>query len=222
MTTSIDGPRLAPVGGRATALVVLVHGYGANGEDLIGLADAWRGILPAVAFAAPNAPQTLPFEAVGGFQWFDLTFRDAEELWRGVRQSGPVLDRFIDAELARYRLDSSRVALVGFSQGTMMALHIGLRRRPAPAAILGYSGIIAGPGHLAADRTGWAAGEQPQILLVHGESDEVIPASALDVTVKSLAAAGVAASWHLSPGLGHGIDGQGLELGGRFLSQALG
>lgn len=222
MTTPIDGPRRAPVNGRASALVVLVHGYGANGEDLIGLADAWRGLLPSVAFAAPNAPQMLPYEAVGGFQWFDLTFRDAGELWRGVRQSGPALDRFIDAELARYRLDGSRLALVGFSQGTMLALHIGLRRRPAPAAILGYSGIIAGPEHLAADRAGWGAGEQPQILLVHGENDEVIPASALEVTVQSLAAAGVAASWHLSPGLGHGIDGNGLEIGGRFLSQVFG
>lgn len=222
MTTPIDGPRLAPVSGRATALVVLVHGYGAIGEDLIGLADVWREVLPDVAFAAPNAPQMLPFEAVGGFQWFDLTFRDAGELWQGVRQSGPLLDRFIDAELARYRLDAGRLALVGFSQGTMMALHIGLRRRPAPAAILGYSGIIAGPEHLAADRTGWGEGEQPQILLVHGEDDEVIPASALEMTVASLASAGFAASWHLSPGLGHGIDGQGLELGGRFLAQALG
>lgn len=222
MTTPIDGPRRAPVKGGATALVVLVHGYGANGEDLIGLADAWRAVLPTVAFVAPNGPQMLPYEAVGGFQWFDLTFRDAGELWRGVQQSGPVLDAFINAELARHGLDGSRLALVGFSQGTMMALHVGLRRRPAPAAILGYSGIIAGPEHLAADRAGWAAGEQPQILLVHGESDEVIAASALDMTVASLAAADVASSWHLSPGLGHGIDGQGLELGARFLLQALG
>lgn len=218
----LDGPRLAPRSGKADALVVLVHGYGANGADLIALGAAWRNVLPHAAFVAPDAPDELPFEAVGGYQWFDLTFRDADELWTGCRRAGPLLDAFIDAELARLGVLPSRLALVGFSQGTMLALHVGLRRAATPAAILGYSGIIAGPEHLKGDRAARADGDQPRILLIHGEDDAVIPADALPFTTNALAAAGIASAWHLAPGLEHGIDEEGLALGGRFLAQALG
>ncbi|MFV0368608.1 MAG: alpha/beta hydrolase [Hyphomicrobiaceae bacterium] len=221
MTATLDGPRLVAKNGKACSLVVLVHGYGANGEDLIGLAQAWRDVLPTTAFVAPNAPERLPFEAVGGYQWFDLTFRDPDELWQGCQRAGPLLDQFIDQELSRLSIDGSRLALVGFSQGTMLSLHVGLRRRPTPAAILGYSGIIAGPEHLEADRRGRPNTDQPPILLMHGEADEVIPSDALTFTTNALATAGLAAEWHLSPGLGHGIDMEGVEMGGRFLTRAL-
>lgn len=223
MNVDLDGPRRTPLSGKADSLVVLVHGYGANGDDLIELAGEWQQALPNTAFAAPNAPEPLPFAAIAGYQWFDLTFRDPGELWQGCVAAGPSLDRFVDRELDRLGLGltPSRLALVGFSQGTMLALHVGLRRKVAPAAILGYSGVIAGPEHLSADRHHRAPGDQPEILLVHGEADDVIPAEALSFTTTALAAAGIAASWHLSPGLGHGIDAEGVALGRRFLSKAL-
>lgn len=217
----LDGPRLDAKHGRADALVVLVHGYGANGEDLIALGEAWRDLLPGTAFAAPDGPEPLPHAAMGGFQWFDLTFRDPDELWKGCLRAGPLLDQFIDEELLRLGLSGDRLALVGFSQGTMLALHTGLRRATSPAAILGYSGVIAGPEHLEADRAGHAPGDQPPVLLVHGEMDNVIPVDALAFSTHALAEAGIASSWHRSPGLGHGIDEEGLALGGRFLLTSL-
>ncbi len=221
MMPDLDGPRRMPRHGRPDALVVLLHGYGANGDDLIGLADHWGALLPNAAFVAPNAPESLPFAGFNGFQWFALTTRSPEERWIGTQQAAPVLERFLALELMKLRLDIERLALVGFSQGTMLSLHVGLRLRTPPAAILGYSGIIAGPEYLAADREALGVSGQPPILLIHGEADDVIPAEALEITTNALADAGLTSSWHLSPGLGHGIDMQGLALGGRFLQQSL-
>ncbi|MEZ5926365.1 MAG: dienelactone hydrolase family protein [Hyphomicrobiaceae bacterium] len=215
---ALDGPRLMPEGDRPPRqLVVLLHGFGASGDDLIGLAEAWRDILPDAAFIAPHAPEGMPFADLAGRQWFALQSFTPDELWRGVRRAGPLLDALIDQELARVGLSSSDLALVGFSQGTMMALHVGVRRRIAPAAIVGFSGIIAGPEHL-----GEEIQSRPPILLVHGDQDEVIPAKALALTRDSLAAAQVVVEWHIRPGLGHGIDPVGLAMGGGFLRQAFG
>jgi phospholipase/carboxylesterase len=200
----------------AQGLVVLLHGYGANGDDLIGLAEAWAPHLPEAAFIAPHAPEELPF-AGAGLQWFPLTFRDPGELWRGVSLAGPALERLLDTELERYRLPPRRLALVGFSQGTMMALHVGVRRPDPIAGILGFSGIIAGPEHLAAGLR-----SRPPVTLVHGDSDEVIPVEALGFTRETLAAAGFAVAWHVRPGLGHGIDEPGLRIGASFLRSVLG
>lgn len=216
--TVLDGPRLMPESGRPPRqLVLLLHGFGASGDDLIGLAEAWRDPLPEAAFIAPHAPEGMPFADLAGRQWFGLQTFTPDELWRGVRRAGPLLDAFIDQELARLSLGSGDLALVGFSQGTMMALHVGLRRRIAPAAIVGYSGIIAGAEHLGDDIQ-----SAPPVLLVHGDQDEVIPAKALELTRDSLAAAQVVVEWHLRPGLGHGIDPIGLAMGGGFLRQAFG
>ena len=148
----LDGPRLEAASGSADALVVLLHGYGANGEDLIALGQEWRRALPRAAFVAPNAPEALPMAGMGGLQWFPLTMRDPTEYWRGVSAAGPGLAAFLEAELKRHRLPPQRLALVGFSQGTMMALHVGLRLNPPPAALIGYSGMLAGPEHLGACR----------------------------------------------------------------------
>lgn len=216
--TVLDGPRLMPESGRPPRqLVVLLHGFGASGDDLIGLAEAWRDPLPEAAFVAPHAPEAMPFADLSGRQWFALQSFTPDELWRGVNRAGPLLDAFIDQELARLGLGSGGLALVGFSQGTMMALHVGLRRRIAPAAIVGYSGIIAGAEHL-----GEEIQSTPPVLLVHGDQDEVIPAKALALTRDSLAAAQVVVEWHLRAGLGHGIDPVGLAMGGGFLRQAFG
>ena len=176
----LNGPRLEPRGIAPTSLVVLLHGYGANGDDLIALGDGWRRWLPETVFVAPNAPEAIP-GMYGGLQWFALTMRDPSEYWRGVVSAQPAVDRFIDAELARYRLAADRLVLVGFSQGTMMALHVGLRRAAAPAGIVGYSGLLAGPEHLAEITA------RPPILLIHGEADDLIPVAALHMAREQLA-----------------------------------
>jgi phospholipase/carboxylesterase len=213
----LDGPRIPSASGRTGSLVVLLHGYGADGGDLITLAHAWARQLPETAFAAPHAPEPLPAAPIGGRQWFSLTFRDPDELWRGATAAGPTLDRFLDAELARHGLAPDRLALVGFSQGAMMALHSGLRRSPPPAAIVGFSGVIAGPEHLSP-----VTGARPPVMLVHGAADEVIPVEAIEITREALARAGFAVEWHIARELGHGIDAAGLALAGSFLAEMLG
>ena len=243
MPRPLDGPRLAPASGNAKSLVVFVHGYGANGDDLIALGQMWQAALPDTAFVSPHAPEECAANPFGGRQWFALTLRDQQELIDGLAQAGPDLDAFLDEELARHGLGAEALALVGFSQGTMMALHVGLRwaaRDPksgsrfseenarhnnkaepstgsglAPAAIVGYSGVLGDPAVL---------GEQaarPPVLLVHGAQDELIPARALDFTRDALKAAGVPVEAHLREGLGHGIDEEGLRLGAEFLARHL-
>jgi phospholipase/carboxylesterase len=201
--------RLPPAKGAATHLVVLCHGYGANGEDLIGLAPHWQKLLPGAAFAAPDAPQRVPGAA--GYQWFALSSLDPHAMRKGVESAHAVLDDFLDAELARLALPPERLALVGFSQGTMLALHVGLRRAVKPAAIVGFSGLLAGVP---------PQENLPPVLLVHGDADPVIPAQALFAAAIALGAAGAPVQWHLCAGTGHGIDPAGLALAGTFLAQA--
>jgi len=212
----IDGPRLPARSGAARQLVVFLHGYGADGEDLLGIGRQWAQALPDAAFASPHAPEPCGGAPMGR-QWFGLTFRDPDERWRGVVKARPALDAFLDAELARHGLPGDRLALVGFSQGTMMALHAGLRRPMAPAAIVGYSGTLVGEEHLKAEAAG-----RPPVLLVHGDRDEVIPVQALLHAAGALSEVGVPVEWHMSPGLGHGIDGEGLMHGLSFISKAFG
>jgi phospholipase/carboxylesterase len=221
MSSSITGPRLASASGTAKQLVVFLHGYGADGDDLIEIGRQWQRWLPDAAFVAPHAPELLPGQPAGR-QWFALTFRDPHERWRGVNHAAPGLEAFLEAELARAQLPASKLALVGFSQGTMMALHLGLRRLQPPAAIVGYSGLLVleegkGPESLAGQ-----VRAKPPILLVHGDRDEVIPLDALFMSADALAAAEVPCEWHLSVGVGHGIDAEALRHGGLFLRRAFG
>jgi phospholipase/carboxylesterase len=211
----LDGPRLPPAaGGAPRQLVVFLHGYGANGNDLIGLGREWAKLLPHAAFVSPHAPEPCGMAPMGR-QWFNLTFREAGELVSGVKHAAPALEAFLDAELKRHDLPGRALALVGFSQGTMMALGVGLKRKPALAAIVGYSGALATVEALPQE-----PGSAPAILLVHGDSDEVIPVDAMFIAREQLAQAGLAVEWHVAPGMGHGIDAQGLHLGGAFLKQA--
>ena len=211
MALALSGPRLPPARGEATHLVVLAHGYGADGNDLIGLAPHWQRMMPTVAFAAPNAPERCPGSP--GYQWFAISRLDPQEMQKGVESAAPIFEAFLEAELARLNLPPERLALVGFSQGTMMSLQVGLRRAVKPAAIVGYSGVLAGPPPtLAADT--------PPILLIHGDADEMIPADALFMSAGTLGHAGACVQWHLAPGIGHSIDETGLLMGGAFLTQA--
>ncbi|MCI0600038.1 MAG: phospholipase, partial [Beijerinckiaceae bacterium] len=175
MAVTLDGPRLAPQSRAAEQLVVFLHGYGANGNDLIAIGKQWRSLMPGAAFAAPNAPEPC-HQAPGGRQWFRLTMLNPAERWAGVKKAHPVLDAFLDAELERHRLDGSKLALVGFSQGTMLALHTGLRRARAPAAIVGYSGELVVPTNDDGAMPFIPASTAPPILLVHGSQDDLIPA----------------------------------------------
>ncbi len=218
MAAELDGPRLAPKSGQARQLVVFLHGYGADGNDLIDIGRAWQQFLPNAAFVSPHAPEPCG-QAPMGRQWFPLAARTPQESWTGVNKAAPVLQRFLDAELERHKLPPTALALVGFSQGTMMSLHAGLRRAAAPAAIVGYSGRLVVPPN--ADATAFAAEitSRPPVLLVHGDRDDLIPPQALFQATQGLSALEVPVEWHLSSGIGHGIDGEGLRHGGEFLSR---
>src|SRR5712672_4240333 len=219
MATELDGPRLEPqAGGAARQLVVFLHGYGADGKDLIEIGRAWQPLLPHCAFVSPHAPEPCG-QAPMGRQWFALTFRDPDERWIGVNKAAPILERFLDAELARRQLPPSALALVGFSQGTMMALHVGLRRAVAPAAIVGYSGMLILKGDSDVEGYAGQVRARPPLLLVHGDQDDLIPAQALFHATQALAALEVPVEWHIAAGLGHGIDGEGLRQGGDFLAR---
>ncbi|MFZ1148220.1 MAG: prolyl oligopeptidase family serine peptidase [Xanthobacteraceae bacterium] len=218
MAAELNGPRLAPRSGAAQQLVVFLHGYGADGNDLIEIGRAWQELLPHAAFVSPHAPEPCG-QAPVGRQWFALTFRDPNERWVGVNKAAPMLERFLEAELARHKLPPSALALVGFSQGTMMALHVGLRRTSPPAAIVGYSGLLVLPPDLNAESFAAEIKSRPPILLVHGDRDDLIPAQALFQAAQGLAALDIPVEWHLSAGIGHGIDEEGLRHGGEFLAR---
>ena len=207
-----DGPRLAPAsGGAPRSIVVLAHGYGSNGEDLIGLAPYWREALPDTLFIAPNAPQPCP-DAPGCYQWWPVWNMDRTV---GVRGAAPVLHAFLDAELARHGLGEDRLALVGFSQGTMLALHVAPRRARRLAGVVGYSGML-----IDADEAEILT--RPPVLLVHGDADPMVPVTAFHQARASLERQGFDLTTHVSPGLGHSIDLPGLKLGEAFLKRVLG
>ncbi|RDV03701.1 alpha/beta hydrolase [Undibacter mobilis] len=214
----LDGPRLEPKSGKAKQLVVFLHGYGADGNDLIDIGLAWQNLLPDAAFVSPHAPRPCG-QAPVGREWFPLTFRDPDERWIGVNAAAPALQAFLDAELARHRLPGDALALVGFSQGTMMSLHVGLRRAVAPKAIVGYSGMLVLPEEGDLDAVSTEITSRPPVLLIHGDQDQLIPVQALMHAAQSLAALGVMTEWHVSGGIGHGIDQDGLRHGGEFLAR---
>ena len=214
----LDGPRIEPRSGRARQLVVFLHGYGADGNDLIEIGRAWQGLLPDAAFVSPHAPRACG-QAPTGREWFPLTFRNPDERWTGVNQAAPALENFLDTELKRRNLPPAALALVGFSQGTMMALHVGLRRSIPPAAIVGYSGMLVVPEDIEANVFAADIRSRPPVLLIHGDADELIPVQALLHAAQGLAALDVPAEWHIAAGIGHGIDQEGLRQGGEFLSK---
>ena len=211
----LNGPELLPAAGAPLRqLVVLLHGYGADGTDLIDLGRFWQALLPEAAFIAPHAPEPLPFEGFGGRQWFALDERTPAEYRIGAGTAQPVLDRFLDKTLADFALDGSALALFGFSQGAMMALQCGLRRKVPPAAILAYSGLLPG-----ADRLQGVQKQSP-VLIVHGEDDDVVPSYHAGAAHRALSDSGIDASLHELPGLAHSIDDRGVTVGGRFLQKA--
>jgi len=207
----LTGPSLAPLSGSATHLVVLVHGYGSDGHDLIGLAPHWQPVMPGAHFIAPHAPDPVPGSP--GFQWFPIARIDPAEMHRGVESAAPTLDQFLDAELKRLSLPPEKPILVGFSQGAMLSLHLGLRRPVPPAAVVGLSGLLTGPPPARADG--------PPIFLAHGDADQVVPPPAMLMAAVTLGAAGRAVQWHMAPGIGHGVDPETMAQAGQFLGLAV-
>ncbi len=221
MVQTLDGPRLAPKSDKARQLIVILHGYGANGDDLIEIGRQWQPLFPDAAFIAPHAHEPCA-QAPGMRQWYNLTDRNPHERWAGAAAAQSIVDTFIDSELEELGLPDAQLAIAGFSQGAMMALHIGLRRRSAPAAILGYSGMLVGPEYLSEATARDAAGAPPPVLLIHGSHDEVVPPQSLFTSANQLAEANIPCQWHLSIGLGHGIDHEGIRQGACFLARSMG
>jgi phospholipase/carboxylesterase len=215
--TLLDGPSLQPLSGKdPEMLVVLLHGYGSNGADMIALAPMWRSTLPDALFLAPNAPEYCA-HSPGGFQWWALTNYSRPALAAGARRAAPALNAFLDAQLKRYGLSEDKLLLVGFSQGTMMALHVGPCREKQVAGIVGYSGMLADPRSLEG-----AVRTKPPVLLVHGTADQIVPVAAIHEAKRELHRHGFEVETHVASGLAHGVDPHGMELGRRFARKVLG
>ncbi|MCR9254545.1 MAG: alpha/beta hydrolase [Alphaproteobacteria bacterium] len=213
----LTGPSIMPASGEeAQSVVVFLHGLGADGNDLISLGDALANVLPGTAFYSPDAPfpcDMAPF----GRQWFSLMDRDPAKVEAGIRVAAPMLDAFLDGLLDKHGLAADRLALVGFSQGTMMSLFVGPRRPEQIAGIVGFSGALVAPHALSAEKR-----TSPPVILVHGESDGVVPFEMMHLAGSGLTEAGIAVESHGRPGLDHGIDPDGLTLAARFLTDRLG
>jgi phospholipase/carboxylesterase len=210
-----NGSSLQPAsGGAPKQIVLLLHGYGSNGEDLISLAQHWQHLLPDALFLAPNAPHRFGYG--GGYQWWPLAAFSPQALAAGAASAAPAIDAFIDRKLDQYGLTEADLALVGFSQGTMMALHVGLRRPRQVAGIVGYSGALTGAAELPNQ-----VASKPPVLLIHGSADQIVPVAALHAAERELKRLGVEVRTHISPGLGHSVDPTGLRLGAEFLAETL-
>lgn len=212
----LEGPRLAPLSGaKPDALVVLVHGYGSNGADLISLAPLIQPVLPTAAFVAPNGPSQIPRMAAAHQWWPIETFSMAERA-AGASAAAPGLDAFLTAELQAADLTSERLLLIGFSQGTMMSLHVGLRRPDQVAGIIGISGMLVAPDRLEAEIR-----SRPPVLLIHGTADDVVPFQSMDLAETALKGAGVPVEKHALPGVGHSVDQNGLSAATAFARHVL-
>jgi phospholipase/carboxylesterase len=216
MTPAPSGPSRPPAsGGRPSRLVILLHGLGADGNDLIGLAPHWAPLLPTAEFLSPNAPFPCDMSPYG-YQWFSAQDRSPAAVLAGVRAAAPFLQAFIDDALAERGLDDADLALVGFSQGTMMSLFVGLRRAKPVAGIVGFSGRLLSPEILAKELR-----SRPRMLLVHGTDDPLVPYESLAIAEAALEGAGVPVETLTCDGIGHSIDENGLRRGGLFLKDVL-
>jgi phospholipase/carboxylesterase len=208
----LEGPVRTPrSGSKPKQLIMLLHGWGADGPNLIDLADVLSPILPDAQFVAPNAPypcEANPF----GYQWFSLMDRQPQHMLEGARKAADIVNAYLDEQLASLSLDNSNLALIGFSQGTMTALHVAMRRSPQIAAMVGFSGALIGAEVLAKEITA-----RPPVCLIHGEMDDVVPYGSLAHATDNLTQVGVKVEAHSRPFIGHSIDMEGLKAAAAFL-----
>lgn len=212
-STNLAGPLLpAAQGDSPKKLVILLHGYGADARDLMPLAVEWQPLLPDAAFVSLDAPSPCP-GVPGGRQWFPLVNLTSDEIRSGLSAAGPLLDTYIDRILEEFGLDANALALVGFSQGAMMALHVGLGRTAPIGAIVSFSGVLAVP---PPERNGYSP-----VMLTHGAEDQLIPPMAMEAAQAGLEKAGIAVEAELRPGLAHGIDPHQVARAGAFVKRHL-
>lgn len=210
----LNGPARHPAsGGAPKQLVLLLHGWGADGANLIDLAEMFAPILPDALFVAPNAPCVCEVNP-HGYQWFSLMDRQPQHMLEGVRHAADVLNHFIDHALHDLKLDDSKLVLIGFSQGTMTALHLAMRRTPQLAAVVGYSGSLIGAEVLKDE-----INAHPPVCLIHGESDDVVPFAAMKHAADALTQNRVAVETHARPFLSHSIDMEGIKAAAEFLQK---
>jgi len=200
-------------GAKPKQIVLFLHGLGANGMDLLSLSSYWAEQLPDAVFVSPDAPFPCDMAPVG-FQWFSLQDRSPDVMRKGVEAAAPILNEYIDQLLQHYDLQDKDLALVGFSQGTMMGLYVGPRRKGKIAGILGYSGALLG-----GERLSDAGIQKPPVHLIHGEADDIVPVSAYHHAVDILAKNGFAVSGHTTSYLPHSIDNDGIDSGLAFLTE---
>ncbi len=215
----LNHKRRGSASGKDSSLVLFLHGYGADGLDLLGIGEQVAPALPDTVFMAVDAPSPSVANPAG-FQWFPVPWLDGsteaamvEELVRSAK----LLDAFVDKILADECLDPDRIALFGFSQGTMMGLHVAPRRSDPLAGIVGFSGRLMFPGCIADE-----ARSRPPALLVHGDVDEVVPFAELGAATEALQAAGFEVSSHVMEGTGHGISPDGLSVALAFIRKRFG
>ena len=212
----LSGPSFGPAaGGAATQLIIMVHGLGADGQDLIGLAPMLAQAFPQAVFTAPNGPEACDM-APYGYQWFSLQDRAPSAMLVGARHAGPILDAYITAQQEKYGVTDAQTALVGFSQGTMTSLFVGLRRAQALAGIVGFSGALLGPEILAEEIK-----NKTPVCLIHGNMDNIVPHFALGMAEEALRMVNVPVEAHTRAGLGHGIDPEGITIALQFLKTRL-
>lgn len=220
MTRVLQAGRIEPVSGQTRSVVVFLHGYGANGDDLLGLAQPLGEHLPDTLFVAPDAPETCP-GAPGGLQWFPIPWIDGsseEEAARGLEAAAADLNAFLDALMVDEDVLPEQVALFGFSQGTMMSLYVAPRREDPLAGIVAFSGRL-----LAGETLAEEAVSRPPILLIHGDADDLVPVQSLPEAAEALQAAGWTDVYaHVMKGTGHGIAPDGLSVALGFLRDKLG
>ena len=213
----LEGPVRKPAsGGAVKQLVVLLHGVGADGTDLIGLAPMLAEALPDAQFVSPHAPFEYDMAPLGR-QWFSLSDRNPVALLEGVRNVEPIVNRYMDDMLRMLGLSDDALAVVGFSQGTMTALHAVPRRAKPCAAVVGFSGALVGADVLASE-----AASKPPVFLAHGEMDDVVPFAAMGMAEEGLRGAGIEVRTSARPNVGHGIDPEGLDLAAKFLQARFG
>ena len=210
------GPSMPPAsGGKPKKLIVFLHGFGADGNDLIGLAPYFADVVPDAEFLSPHAP--FPCQMAGfGRQWFNVYEQNPEGRLAAIRVAAEIVNGFLDGELKSRGLADADLALIGFSQGTMMSLFVGPRRAKPCAGIVGYSGRLEAPDLLKDEIK-----SRPPMLLVHGDADELLPSRLTPEAANTLAACGIPVQTHIRPGLGHGIDEEGIRLGVSFLKDRL-
>ena len=214
---TLSGPEFGPASGEEIEqLVILCHGLGADGNDLISLAPHYAQVLPKAKFISPNAPfqcDMAPF----GYQWFSLKEHTEQSMLAGAQNARPILDAFIDQQLSIYNLAEEDLVLIGFSQGTMMSLFTAPRRKKPVAGVVGYSGRLIGR-NLLADEIRC----RPPMIMINGDNDELVPIDVQPIAIETLKSVGIKIEGYIRPGLGHSIDEVGIQIAQNFLRDIFG